>query len=477
MKKHEKEVNDYLHRFTPDELVTMMNDAYKTDKRKYLTIYKDMFGVNADEQITKQITLKQIGKGGFNTVYITNLKGEKGNPVILRISTEPVLYPMPNADYSDIIEREEEVKFNFKVNKKYPGTVTEFTYFATNALDSTASWYAFELKEGFSMDLKNYLEQNISEQRKVKALSEAINTMDKLNRMGLYCFDVKPGNFLVDVNPRRPVGYKGPKKRAYVRITDLGADFCTEKDLKFTKHSKEAFETITRIQLLLMADSAVQPAVLLKVAKKYGLCDAGRLNNLKDTLIELSYTSGKKTGAIDWHEVYSVFDHYLGLPVVNGNLDYSSFEDNDLKAVCPTPTHKPKPKPKPRRKSPKKKKSTSKKILNPRTGRMVLRTGKIGKDILQAQQRRSSGISRSRRKRCTARGKNCLHGCLKRIIRGRKCKRKPGPRSRRHKRRSPRKPRRSSKYRLSNGNCKYGRVKTGKRKGRCRKKKKRATPL
>ena len=392
MTNKKKEFKTYIRAHTPAELATYMHRIYNVNYEKNVKMLENIFEIDRNSYIKKDVQLKQIGKGGFNTVYSTNLFW-RNSPIILRMSTEPL-------SGLELKERVDEVKFNLKVNKKNPGKLTEFTYFATTMRSTTAHGFAFELKEGFDMDLKTYLKKNVPVSKKVRALTDAINCMKALNKMKLYCFDVKPGNFLVNVN-RRPVHYKGKSKEVYVRITDLGADFCTETDLRFTKHSKRAFETITQIQLLLMANAKWTQIV----AEKIGLCDAKRMKELRDTLLDLS--KEKHSSGVDWVEVYRVFDHYVQLPytMLMRNLDYDTFEKNELSEIC-----SPRPKsPRNRSRTPKRKrkKSRKSKSCNPalkRKGKVCNRkTGRWNKKA------RSRNRSRTPRRRVCSpkRSKRC----------------------------------------------------------------------
>ena len=387
-----KEFKTYIRAHTPAELATYMHRIYNVNYEKNVKMLENIFEIDRNSYIKKDVQLKQIGKGGFNTVYSTNLFW-RNSPIILRMSTDPL-------SAKELRERIAEVKFNLKVNNKNPGKLTELTYFATSFMSHTAHGFAFELKEGFDMDLKTYLKKNVPVSQKVRALTDAINCMKALNKMGLYCFDVKPGNFLVNVN-RRPVHYKGKSKEVYVRITDLGADFCTETDLRFTKHSKRAFETITQIQLLLMANAKWTQIV----AEKIGLCDAKRMKELRDTLLDLS--KEKHSSGVDWVEVYRVFDHYVQLPytMLMRNLDYDTFEKNELSEIC-----SPRPKsPRNRSRTPKRKrkKSRKSKSCNPalkRKGKVCNRkTGRWNKKA------RSRNRSRTPRRRVCSpkRSKRC----------------------------------------------------------------------
>jgi len=392
MTNKKKEFKTYIRAHTPAELATYMHRIYNVNYEKNVKMLENIFEIDRNSYIKKDVQLKQIGKGGFNTVYSTNLFW-RNSPIILRMSTDPL-------SAKELRERIAEVKFNLKVNNKNPGKLTELTYFATSFMSHTAHGFAFELKEGFDMDLKTYLKKNVPVSQKVRALTDAINCMKALNKMGLYCFDVKPGNFLVNVN-RRPVHYKGKSKEVYVRITDLGADFCTETDLRFTKHSKRAFETITQIQLLLMAYAKWTQIV----AEKIGLCDAKRMKELRDTLLDLS--KEKHSSGVDWVEVYRVFDHYVQLPytMLMRNLDYDTFEKNELSEIC-----SPRPKsPRNRSRTPKRKrkKSRKSKSCNPalkRKGKVCNRkTGRWNKKA------RSRNRSRTPRRRVCSpkRSKRC----------------------------------------------------------------------
>jgi hypothetical protein len=377
--KYKKIVNEYLRGKTPIELAdeyettfpVILNDEGPTAQPKpdiseqewnarlsktredMIQHYVEMFGLNNEnDKIPNNwsIDLKRIAKGGFNTVFKTNLKDPNNGFVVLRAS---------NSKLNTKQEREFRIKenqFTQLVDSYFPGEATEYTYYANiNSVAENGNGWAFEFKEGFDMDLWKYLGSNITNDQKVFAVNAAFDAMQKLLDVGLYCFDVKPENFLVKLG-KRPVGYVGNvnNNSVFVRVTDLGADFCTREKppgkpqstfedgtISFDNtYSKENFATITKIQMLLMCTSygrkqRMPIGLLRNIAIQQGLCNKNTASKFIKVLLKLitrvkqDKDRNKKT---NWIGVYNTFRHYM----IDGKHFTKASTASQFKKVCPT---------------------------------------------------------------------------------------------------------------------------------------------
>jgi hypothetical protein len=77
--------------------------------------------------------------------------------------------------------------------------------------------------EGALLDTKNSIEV------KAEIIKQMINLLEIQIRNGMYCYDVKPGNFVVNINGHH----------VDVKMIDFGADFCTEKKI-YTEFANNA---------------------------------------------------------------------------------------------------------------------------------------------------------------------------------------------------------------------------------------------
>jgi hypothetical protein len=336
--------------------------------------------------------------------------------------------------------------------------VTEYTYFA-----DPFKKYPFELKEGYDYDLYGYLERTRSLQKQHEALDQAFKAIDKLVDLGLYCFDIKPENFLVKVGRPGPVDFQGEvtSQSVFVRVTDLGADFCTRDDLIFSgpMYTESTFKTIMYIQLLFLAwDQEVNDIVVQKIAQEHGLClDYTRqeFSAIMKDLVRRVHTQKEKSQKVDWIAVYETFKHYTN---DGRKLNPTQFQNKFLEPACENslpkspPPRAPKQKNKNKTKKPANKackgRTPKGKICNPKSGRYVDRNGKIGRALrgkASPPPRKPKPKPKPKRKACkgrTPKGKICnptsgryvdRNGNIGRALRG---KASPPPRKRKAKRKA-----------------------------------------
>ena len=381
-----------------------------------------------------------IGQGSFNSVYKTS------NPNIVLRESNTLIRPSEVNDYKT------ETEFNTLAQKKYPGEVVDHVFF-DNSATLKADEMAISYREAFDSDLNKYLIQQFydaflfsaadglkeargagqlapNRKKHLKnvtiALDDAVQAFDKLVQMGIFCSDVKPGNFLVKKN--RPVGYKGKKKSIYVRMIDLDGNFCT-LDPFTTDEELNLYRDLTLIQLYVMAFEiykAVRPfayspgktyyttnltyegkmAIIRSVRKKrwQRTTSGSELHDICDNVDEIQKKVNEWLWPNDrWNTVIETFKHYVG------SFDYENILCSDVTSLAgPRPPSGPNrvawrsqassaKKQSASKKSPVRLPSASKKgkqckgkapigkICNPKTGRWVLRRGKIGQQILRGE--------------------------------------------------------------------------------------------
>ena len=442
-----------------------------------------------------------IGQGSFNSVYKTS------NPNIVLRESNTLIAPSQVDDYKT------ETEFNTLAQKKYPGEVVDHVFF-DNSATLKADEMAISYREAFDSDLNKYLIQQFydaflfsaadgikeargagqlapNRKKHLKnvtiALDDAVQAFDKLVQIGIFCSDVKPGNFLVKKN--RPVGYKGKKKSIYVRMIDLDGSFCT-LDPFMTDEELNLYRDLTLIQLYVMAFEiykAVRPfayspgktyyttnltyegkmAIIRSVRKKrwQRTTSGSELHDICDNVDEIQKKVNEWLYPNDrWNTVIETFKHYVG------SFDYENILCSDVTSLAgPRPPSGPNrvagrsqassaKKQSASKKSPVRLPSASKKgtatakraegkqckgkapigkICNPKTGRWVLRNGKIGRMIVA----RASYKSPNRRTASRAEGSRSRMNRRK-SPRKRKAKKKrksPRKRKAKKKRKSPRK--------------------------------------
>ena len=332
--------------------------------------------------------VKKLGQGSFNSVWSTT-----DPKLTARVSTRSIVAKD---------QKGEEIKFIKRVNSKYPGTATAKMYFSYYVLGD----YSLEIMEAYDRDLHDFFrDPKVSIKKKKKALIDSINLIGKLLDIGVYCWDQKPGNFLV-MEKGKPSGYNGSRKKGevFVRITDLGADFCVEtkrlspgrKDTRwgkrarcFSNSDKELFFMIEILQMCAMtiyADKKLK-ATVKSVFQMYDneLDICGRQEELKE-FIKKNRPSWHGFGKMSsWNKIVKQLLHYGDGPANvfydlkdmcrAGNPGYQKAHYKPIKS-CSFGKLKTGKQPK---RTPEK--TPAGKILNPKTGRYVKINGKIGRRL------------------------------------------------------------------------------------------------
>jgi hypothetical protein len=373
------------------------------------------------EKYLKNIKIKidsKIGEGAYNSVYKTN------NPnVVFRMSNEKVSGDDVIADYKI------ESKFNEMAQQKYPGELVDYVFLDnSNSLEVGDS--AFSYREAFDSDLETYLAKSLIKayepatsnlQRKqqlqnvTSALEDAVKVFDKLIEIGIFCSDVKPANFLVKT--KRPVGYKGKRKKIYVRMIDLDGNFCT-LDVFETQEELQIYRDLTVIQLYVMALNINKATTQITGSRKNlrnegetAIIRSAQKENVCKNIDEIKRIVGKWFPGSRWKNVVDTFKWYVK------HFDYKTKFCSKIINSPPRLHSRSRLRPRNRqrsrqRKSPRKGKQCKGKappgkVCNPKTGRWVLKNGKIGRMIVArasyksppAKSRRAKPHSRARRKK------------------------------------------------------------------------------
>ena len=197
---------------------------------------------------------KRLGSGSFNDIWSLRSPHEDW---ILRINNA-FLGP------DEAKERRLEVEFNKmmdegKLEGTAVGTILAYGVRTARKLGRPAKkgGVAVEIMEKFDMDLDAYLRSSASNGNKATALMSAIRMMALMIKNELYCSDIKPPNFLVNVGryPLKSTAAGAARAKArenetpIVRATDLGADWCAIKTM--VPKDSNRFLNVMTLQLLI----------------------------------------------------------------------------------------------------------------------------------------------------------------------------------------------------------------------------------
>ena len=349
---------------------------------------------------------KPLGKGSFNSVYSTSDPN-----IVVRLSNEQISTDDMIMDYKT------ESKFNKMSQKKYPGELVDHVFF-DNSKTLQVGETAFSFREAFDSDLEKYLEDALEEAYKngqsenliqmhlknaTSALEDAVDVFDKLVKIGIMCSDVKPQNFLV--KKKKPVGYKGQKKKVYVRMIDLDGQFCTLDPFK-NKHDLNLYRDLTVIQLYVMAFDINKTRNVSNSLKKRGaraIAKAAQKEKVCRHIDEIKKIVGKWFVSGRWNNVVETFKWYVG------NFDYKEEFCN----IAQSPPTRRQSKRQSKRRSKRRSKKACRgkapvgKICNPKTGRWVFRNGKVGRSLVARASYKSPQRKVRRKKRESPKKKGC----------------------------------------------------------------------
>jgi len=260
-----------------------------------------------EEEIpSKKIILsKRLGQGSFNTAWLSKINENSEYHFVYRISRQK-----PTKKDRDLMMKETE--FNLFANTMHRGELTEFTYYANDYAPRP-----FQMKELFDGDLYDFMDRFKNVSMQVEAVNKAFVCIDMLENLGIHCVDQSGGNFLY-MKGRKPINYTGPvsKNSLFVRITDLGADFCT-REFDFGSYTQDLFRYRHRLQLLFTLDDLKKEA-LKQILIDNDMCHPGDVEQFSKWISKAS-TQREKRNAKNWDLAWNQFNWYSDLVGRNGD--------------------------------------------------------------------------------------------------------------------------------------------------------------
>ena len=262
-----------------------------------------------EEEIpSKKIHLnKKLGEGGFNTVWLSKINDNPEHHFVYRVSQTK-----PTKEERDLASKE--TGFNMFANTMHPGELTEFIYYANDYAP-----YPFQMKELFDGDLYDFMERFRNVSMQVEAVNKAFACIDMLENLGIHCVDQSGGNFLY-MKGRKPINYTGPvsKNSLFVRITDLGADFCT-REFDFGSYTQDLFRYRHRLQLLFtLHEYYLKDEALKQILIDNDMCHPGDVEQFSKWISKAS-TQREKRNAKNWDLAWIQFNWYSDLVGRNGD--------------------------------------------------------------------------------------------------------------------------------------------------------------
>ena len=255
-----------------------------------------------EEEIpSKKIYLsKKLGQGGFNTAWLSKINDNPEYHFVYRVSIEK-----PTKKERDLASIE--TGFNLFANHMHPGELTEFTYYANDFAP-----HPFQMKELFDGNLYDFMDRFRNVSMQVEAVNKAFACIDMLENLGIHCMDQSGGNFLY-MKGRRPINYNGPvsKDSLFVRITDLGADFCT-REFDFGSYTQDLFRYRHRLQLLFTLESDLKKEAMKQILIDNDMCHPGDVEQFSKWISKASTQRENRTKP-NWDFAWAQFNHYSEL--------------------------------------------------------------------------------------------------------------------------------------------------------------------
>jgi hypothetical protein len=155
--------------------------------------------------------------------------------------------------------------------------------------------------KAYDKDCENaLLDPNLNTDIKVEIIRQMVHLIEKQIMEGMYCYDIKPGNFVVNI-----------RNNIDVKMIDFGADFCTEKKIYigFDNNQIEPFLGINYIQLLYISDVLQLFAIFTKT---------GYLNTISQ------YDQKKILMAFFYNNLFKIFFSRDWRSFINWYIDYAN---------------------------------------------------------------------------------------------------------------------------------------------------------
>ena len=252
--------------------------------------------------------LELIDDGTFNEVFST-----KDPDKILRISKKP----LKKQQYKELIN---EIELTHKIEQKLGvGNVIPHVYESIVKKGKKSR----QIMERFDMCLNKYKQNHCFDTKEdlYDTACQAIDIFSQLLDIGIFCFDIKPQNFVINLE-KVPYGYTGNKTNNFVRIIDLDTYFCNPiehliPDTYNSTQKKELFELFKSLLIIQFLSLYLKDDrnMLIEIAIKYNVCLSRKginifidlVKNCKDKLLPRSY---EQLCEHEWMKVYSLFEHY-----------------------------------------------------------------------------------------------------------------------------------------------------------------------
>lgn len=252
--------------------------------------------------------LELLDDGTHNEVFST-----KDPDKILRISKEP----LKKQEYEELLE---EIQLIHQIEQELGvGNAIPHVY------ETVAKKYrpSRQIIERFDMSLHKYMRKRCFDTKEdiYDTACQAIDIFLQLLDIGIFCMDIKPNNFVINLE-RVPYGYTGNRTNNFVRMIDLDTYFClpTENlipDTYTSKQKKELFELFKSLLILQFLSQYITNDLnmLIEIATKYNVCLSRKGINLFLDLVEnckynLLPHSYEQLCEYEWGKLYTTFEHY-----------------------------------------------------------------------------------------------------------------------------------------------------------------------
>lgn len=247
----------------------------------------------------------EIGRGGFGYVYL-GLYSENNEPkmevaVKKMIGTVSSNNKTFNKSSSNLDDFYKEVEYSiFMANKGIGPKIYKAFYITDEEVVEEESNYfvkhfvLYIIMEKFDNSLEKFLDsKDVSKENKEIAIKMSMDLLkDQIYKVGLYCIDIKPGNYVVNL---------GSDGKLNVKMIDFGADYCKRSvnELRYTKGcvlangSKDTVYVYNLLQLYELLVSKEFSYVILTDPKftEYFINNAV---NVKNTVIQVYYEGSEQ---------------------------------------------------------------------------------------------------------------------------------------------------------------------------------------
>lgn len=247
-----------------------------------------------------------IGSGSFGVVY----KGtaEEREYITKRVGREMVTDEIINIvdvaikviDDLDITDVHKEVEYSYYMGEIGVGPKVYDTFFVDDKYFGGGKKYTqVIIMEYFDTNCYKALKSSLPQKDKLKIVMDMINLIKKQQNHGIYCYDIKPLNFVYRIKDKK------------VRMIDFGIDFCSNKLPK--KSNIESILDLLVIQLAHTSPRDPDTQYIYEKNKRF----KNRLKNIDRLFKELLLNK----------DINRTFHHYTwygpdGSPYCNNDSEY-----------------------------------------------------------------------------------------------------------------------------------------------------------